>query len=189
MKHRLFLLAGLAAGLLPCAAFAQAKFDGYLCCNMRTDGSWISDGNYADSGTRVMPAGTPVKITGYGRYRVRVQIGSSQQTIGNDYSRDLDLDTFARRYVVADDPAPRIATWPDKVQAAVKQSLVTPGMTREQVIVSLGYPMSSENPDLDAPLWRYWLDSFTEFQVEFDAQGRVTGVVADPTVRRRVWEP
>ena len=72
MKHRLVLLAGLAAGLLPCAAFAQAKFDGYLCCNMRTDGSWISDGNYAESGTRVMPAGTPVKITGYARHRVRV---------------------------------------------------------------------------------------------------------------------
>ena len=63
------------------------------------------------------------------------------------------------------------------------------GMTREQVAVALGYPVSSENPDLDAPLWRYWLDSFTEFQVEFDGSGQITGVVALPTVLSRVWMP
>ena len=45
-------------------------------------------------------------------------------------------------------------------------------MTREQVAIALGYPVSSENPDLEAPVWRYWLDSFTEFQVEFDGSGR-----------------
>lgn len=189
MKHRSWLFAAAAVALVPCAAFAQAKFDGYLCCNMRTDGDWISDGNYAESGNRVLPAGTPVKVTGYGRHRVRVEIDGGRQAIGNDYSRDLDLETFARRYVVADDPASRIATWPEKVQAAVKRSRVAAGMTREQVLVALGYPMSSENPDLDAAVWRYWLDSFTEFQVQFDAQGQVTGVVASPTVANRVWEP
>ena len=38
MNRRVLALA-LAAGMLPGAAFAQAKFDGWLCCNMRTDGS------------------------------------------------------------------------------------------------------------------------------------------------------
>ena len=188
MKHMLFAL-GAAAALLPAAASAQDKFDGYLCCNMRSDGEWISDINYAGDGIRLLPAGTPVKVTGIGRKKVGVVIGGKRQSIGNDYSRDLAPGTFARRIVVVDDPAAKIATWPAKVQAAVKQARVTAGMTREQVATALGYPVSSENRDLDAPQWRYWLDSFTEFQVEFDGHGQVTGVVAMPTVLSRVWMP
>ncbi|MDH5831480.1 hypothetical protein QFW80_13240 [Luteimonas sp. M1R5S18] len=179
----------LAALVVAGAATAQDRFDGYLCCNMRSDGSWISDSNYAENGKRVIPAGTPVSVTGYGRYRTKVEIDGKRQAIGNDYSRDLDDAAFARRYVVTEDPAAKIATWPAKVQAAVKQSKVTPGMTREQVLTSLGYPISSENPDLESALWRYWLDSFSEFQLHFDAQGRLASITTDPTVQNRVWVP
>ncbi|TYT26221.1 outer membrane protein assembly factor BamE [Luteimonas viscosa] len=179
------LIALLAAG----GAFAQDRFDGYLCCNMRSDGSWISDSNYAENGKRVIPAGTPVKVTGYGRYRVKVEIDGERQAIGNDYSRDLDNAGFARRYVVVEDPKPTIAGWPPKVREAVQRSKVTPGMTRAQVLASLGYPISSENPDLDADLWRYWLDSFSEFQLHFDAKGRVSGITTDPSTQNRVWTP
>ena len=188
MKHVLFAL-GAAAALLPAAAFAQEKFDGYLCCNMRSDGEWISDINYAGDGIRILPAGTPVKVTSVGRKKVGVLVGGKKQVIGNDYSRDLAPDAFARRIVVVDDPQPTIASWPAKVQDAVKQARVTTGMTREQVATALGYPVSSENANLDAPLWRYWLDSFTEFQVEFDGNGQVKGVIAMPTVLSRVWLP
>src|SRR5690606_39012492 len=62
-------------------------------------------------------------------------------------------------------------------------------MTREQVIASLGYPISSENPDLDSDLWRYWLGSFEEFQLHFDARGRVKDITTGPATRNRVWVP
>lgn len=179
---------GIAAALLAGSAGAQEKYDGYLCCNMRSDGSWISDSNYAEGGKRVIPAGTPVKVTGYGRYRVKVQIDGAKQEIGNDYSRDLDNAAFARRYVVTEDPKAAIAGWPAKVQEAVRQSRVTPGMTREQVLASLGYPISSENPDLESDLWRYWLSSFAEFQLHF-SNGRVSDITTDPATRNRVWTP
>ena len=181
---------GIAAALAAAGnAAEQDKYDGYLCCNMRSDGSWISDSNYAEGGKRVIPAGTPVKVTGYGRYRVKVQVDGQKQEIGNDYSRDLDNAAFAARYVVREDPGAAIATWPAKVQQAVRQSKVAPGMTREQVITALGYPISSENPDLESALWRYWLDSFSEFQLHFDAQGRLASITTDPTVQNRVWVP
>lgn len=181
---------GLAAALaMAGGASAQEKFDGYLCCNMRTDGSWISDSNYAENGKRVIPAGTPVQVTGYGRYRVRILVNGEKQAIGNDYSRDLDNAEFARRYVLTADPAAAIAGWPQKVRTAVEKAKVTPGMTREQVITSLGYPISSENPDLDSDLWRYWLGSFAEFQLHFDGKGRLKDITTDPTTRNRVWTP
>jgi hypothetical protein len=37
-------------GAMSLPAAAQPAYDGFLCCNMRTDGSWISDSNYAESG-------------------------------------------------------------------------------------------------------------------------------------------
>lgn len=187
MKFRTLL--GACAVLASCAASAQDKYDGYLCCNMRSDGEWISDINYTGDGIRTLAAGTPVKVTGVGRKKVGVQIGSSKQTLGNDYSRDLSPETFVGRYVLREDPVATIATWPANVQAAVRSSRVTAGMTRDQVATALGYPVSSETPDLDATMWRYWLDSFTEFQVMFDANGQVREVIALPTVLNRVWMP
>ena len=181
---------GIAAALAAAgSAAAQDRYDGYLCCNMRSDGSWISDSNYAEGGKRVIPAGTPARVTGYGRYRVKVQVDGQKQEIGNDYSRDLDNAAFAARYVVREDPKAAIAAWPAKVQEAVRQSKVAPGMTREQVIASLGYPISSENPDLESNLWRYWRSSFGEFQLHFDARGRVSDITTDPSTRNLVWMP
>lgn len=181
----------LAAALLAASAgaLAQEKYDGYLCCNMRSDGSWISHSNYAENGKRVVPVGTPVSVTGYGRHRVNVRIDGERQAIGNDYSRDIGLADFARRYVVTEDPAAKIAGYPAKIQDAIKRAKITPGMTREQVLMALGYPISSENPDLGADLWRYWMSSFAEFQVQFDGSGRVREITTDANTRNLVWVP
>jgi hypothetical protein len=180
----------LACALLaatPLAAFAQPTPEGFLCCNMRTDGSWISDINYAESGKRIVPLGTPVKVTGYGRYRVRIELGDgSKQAIGNDYSRDLAMDKFMQRYVVAEDPKKKLAGYPEKMRKASETARVMPGMTREQVFMAVGYPVSSENPNLDAKVLRFWLGSFAEFQLLFDDQGRVREITTDPQTRNLV---
>lgn len=172
--------------LAPLATLAQALPEpGYLCCNLRTDGSWISDINYAESGKRIIPAGTPAKPTGYGRYRVYVELNGGKQAIGNDYSRDLDMATFAKRYIVAEDPKQAMAKMPPKVREAIESARLRPGMTRSQVLMAVGYPVSSENPNLDARIWRYWLSSFAEFQVVFDGD-RVKEIVTDPQTRNLV---
>ena len=168
-----------AALLLAGAACAQDKPQGYLCCNMRTDGKWISDSNYDESGKTLIPLGTPVKVTGYGRNRVNVEFAEGAQQIGNDYSRSLRIEEFAKRYVVSEDPLLKLATYPPKIQAAIKSARVANGMTREQVVMALGWPMASENPHLDLKTWRYWLWTFDEFQVRFDDQGRVAEVSAE----------
>jgi hypothetical protein len=184
--------AGLLAAALLAAGAAQAQsdtpptFSGYLCCNMRTDGAWISDINYDESGKRVIPAGTPVTITGYGRQRVHTTMNGEAQDLGNDYSRDLELEAFARRYVVPRDPKLALARAPAKVRQAVRSQRVTRGMTREQVSMSLGWPVASENPNLASRTWRFWLGSFEEFHVRFDAKGRVSAFEGDPQVLRRV---
>jgi hypothetical protein len=184
---RRFALAIAASGFFAAgAANAQPTPEGFLCCNLRTDGSWITDINYAESGKRVIPAGTPLKVTGYGRYRVHVEIDGKRQSIGNDYSRDLSMENFMKRYVVAENPKQKIAGYPKAVQDAIAASKVMKGMTREQVTMAVGWPVSSENPDANSKLLRYWIDSFAEFQLKFGDDGRVIEIVADAGTKNRV---
>ena len=63
---------------------------------------------------------------------------------------------------------------------------VTKGMSREQVLMAVGYPVSSENPNLDAKVWRYWLSSFAEFRVTFDDRGLVTDIDGDADTRDKI---
>jgi hypothetical protein len=183
------LAAMLALTFAAPATYAQSVElgDGFLCCNMRSNGTWISDSNYVESGKTMIPFGTPMKFAGIGRYRVNVDIDGKRQAIGNDYSRDLAMDVFAKRYFVKDDPRPKVASAPTKIRTAIETARVTKGMTRDQVIISLGYPISSETPHLDAAVWKYWLWSFSPFSVNFDGNGRVTSVTTDPATLAKVY--
>lgn len=171
--------------LMPLAA--QAQDQAYLCCNLRSDGAWISDSNYAESGKYVVPFGTPVRVTGQGRYRVNVDVAGKAMTLGNDYSRDVAMDVFARKYIVPEDPRAVVANLPARFRRAIETARVTPGMSRGQVAMALGWPISSENPHLDARVWKYWLWTFSPFEVRFDDNGRVATVSADPDTRVRVF--
>lgn len=163
--------------------------EGYLCCNMRTDGSWISDSNYKDPEKTTIPVGTPVKFSGFGRNRVHIEVNGRRQSIGNDYSRDLTIDAFAKRYIVKDDPRSKLATGDEKIRTAVLSARVTVGMSRDQVLMALGYPISTENPHLDAPLWKYWLRSFSPFEVHFDGSNLVSRVTGDDETLRVIYLP
>lgn len=167
-------------------ALAQPSFEGYLCCNLRTDGRWISDINCAEAGKTMLPLGTPVKVLGHGRQRVHLEIAGQRQDLGNDYSRTLNLEQFARRYIVPEDPRAKLEGLPPRIRDAIDSARVTRGMTREQVAMAVGWPVTSENPHLDAREWRHWLWTFSEFVVHFGPDGRVTDVQTDPDTRRRV---
>ena len=172
-----------ALGSTTTLARSQGLSEGFLCCNMRSDGSWISDVNYVTGAKQMIPAGTPLKVTGFGRYRVFVEIDGKKQAIGNDYSRTVKMEEFALRYVVAQDPTAALRSAPPKVRDAVKNARISRGMTRAQVLMALGYPIASATPDLDAPLWRYWTSSSAEYQVFWGEDGRVDKVFGAAATR------
>ena len=81
-------------------------------------------------------------------------------------------------------------TWIEvRIQDAIRSARVTPGMTRDQVAMALGYPVTSETPHLDLSTWRYWLWTLEGFRVLFDETGLVSGVQARPELRDRVFLP
>ncbi|GGJ96099.1 hypothetical protein [Luteimonas terricola] len=179
----------IATAMAPAIARQAAKTEGFLCCNMRSFDGEVYDINYDDEGARIVPFGSPLTVTKQGRRKLRLLVDGEKHVIENHYSRDLSDAEFAARYVVAEDPRIAAAGFPEKIREAIASARITPGMNREQVAMSLGWPVSSENPDLDADVWRFWLGSFEEIQVEFDAAGLVVDASASPLTRRKIWLP
>jgi hypothetical protein len=177
------VLAGChGAGVQPGKA---ALREGFTCCNLHHEDDWINDGNYAE--LPMIPAGAPVKLFGYGGDRADVLIDGKPFRLGHDYGRAQEsLQQWVAKIVVASDPKLKIADYPAGAQEAIRLGMVMPGMTKEQVVMSLGYPLTSENASLNAPVWRYWISSFEEYQILWGKDGLVREVVAAPTVKTRV---
>ncbi|MFZ5483552.1 MAG: hypothetical protein ACOZB0_04905, partial [Pseudomonadota bacterium] len=57
---------------------------------------------------------------------------------------------------------------------------VVTGMTKEQVIVAVGYPQRDETVSLDSPVWNYWASSFAPYRVIWGKNGRITEIATDP---------
>lgn len=181
------VIALAAACVIEASATAQELYSGFLCCNYRHDGSgWMSDSNYGPN--PVMSLGATVTMGSYGRYRVNTTMNGARMSIGNDYSRDLSLEQFAKRIIVRQDPRIQLATFPKAVQDAFSSGRILLGMTKEQVLMALGYPITSETPHLDMPTWRYWLSSFEEFSVNW-SNDRVANVGGDRGVVAKVLVP
>lgn len=182
------LTLGILAALTACH---QTRGDkppvrtGYACCNLHYEGDWINDGNYAE--LPMIPAGTPIKVYDYGSDRADVDIGGKPFRLGHDYGREQEsLEQWVAKIVPTADPKQKIREYSPDVQEAIRLGKVMLGMTKEQAIVSIGYPLTSENASLEAPMWRHWISSFGEYQLMWDKNGRLKDVVAEPTVRTRV---
>jgi outer membrane protein assembly factor BamE (lipoprotein component of BamABCDE complex) len=187
LRRRCISLAGLLLAIVAAGCNQQntrpsdektALLSGYSCCNFHYEKDWINDGNYAQ--LPMIPAGSPIKVIDSGNFRAGVEIDGKRFRLGLDYGRSAEsLDQWLAKLVVANDPKITLATYPASVRKAIQSGQVMVGMSKEQVIMSLGYPLTNENPRLDAPLWRYWWSSFGEYQVAWSG-GLVSKVTGHP---------
>jgi hypothetical protein len=151
---------------------------GYACCVLHYSNKlWISDNNV---GPGMIAAGTPIEVTGYGSNRAHIKIDGKNMELGHDYGRETEaLDAWVRKMVVNQDPRPKFNSYAPTVQEAIRLGKVMVGMTRDQCIIAVGYPLTNENVTLDAPTWRMRDAGGTEYQLNFGRDGRLTSVTGD----------
>lgn len=179
-----YYLAGstLLALLAGCTTPLTPQITGYTCCNLRPSYDVVS--SYNVQGGAILPAGEPVKLTTIKkRYHVYGTIGDTDIELRDDMSgSEAETLAWVRQVVVAENPRAQLATWPADIQAAVQSAKVKPGMSKAQVLMSLGYPSKKETPKLDAQVWHYWTlqDDDNTIQLHFDDKGLLTHLTGVP---------
>jgi hypothetical protein len=165
----------------------------FTCCNLHYENGEISDANYWVG--KLLPAGTPVRIDGMTDDGVMLSAGDVKLELTHEYgAKEESRDQYLAKILVASDPKPRIAAYPKGVRRAIEKAKVERGMTREEVLVSLGYPPTSLMPSLDAKEWKYWYNpdvqpwynQWATYKVVFDDAGKVADVVGRPAPTAQV---
>jgi hypothetical protein len=136
-------------------ATANAADSLFTCCNLRYDGDWISDANWAT--LPIIPAGSRIQVKDYASNRASVLIEGRPMRIGLDYGREQEsVQKYVARVAVKEDPRQKLTTYAKPVQDAILAGKVTIGMSKEQVIMSLGFPRADKTRSIEAAEWTYW---------------------------------
>jgi hypothetical protein len=173
---------GKALRYAMCAAFSLAASagcatvpDGYTCCNLHYDADRISDANWRN--LPMIPAGATIRIVNYG-FNTAWSRSTASHQIPHDYGSDQEsLETYVAKLVLPFDPRTRVASWSPEVREAIFRGVVIPGMTREQVLVAVGYPPTHRTLTLDSNVWHLWASRVGRYEVHFNSQGTVERIV------------
>jgi hypothetical protein len=140
----------------------------YTCCNIYYEDHEIPDTLWK-VGTMI-PVGTPVRILKVGRNDIEFQAtGRPPITLVLKYGKGAkSIDQYLNEMFPTTDPHAKLAKTKPKTRDLIEKGIVEPGMTRDQVLMSLGYPPAHRTPSLDAPEWHYWQNRWHQFVVYFD---------------------
>ena len=149
----------------------------YLSCNMHYEKPEISDVNYL-KGT-LIPFGTRVQVLEVRKNSVKFQpAGHPPITLVLKYGKDaMSMDQYLERIFLRENPHAKLPKpGKDKKQAAaaertrklIEEGTVEPGMTKDEVLMAIGYPPVHRTPSLSATMWTYWANRWQTFEVYFD---------------------
>jgi hypothetical protein len=128
----------------------------FLCCNLRYDPKKpeITD-TIAAQGTLV-PFATRVEVQKVTRDTVVfAPAGHPPITLDYEHGGKLPFDTFLSRLFVTEDPRLKLKKVPARQVKQVEKATIVPGMSRDQVLLAVGYPPADRTPALEATTWTY----------------------------------
>src|SRR5690606_6270692 len=131
--------------------------------------------NYIQDG--LIPVCTPVLIENLSAKRMTFTVQNTGRRYTYNFDRRNmreDVQTHVSRYFGPSCAADRIGMLPQADQAGIRDGKVYAGMTREGVVIALGYPPPHANT-FEADVWKYWKNRFSTFEVYF-VNGIVQGI-------------
>ena len=136
--------------------------------------------NYTDSGTghMVLAVNTPVQIKKWKRKGFIIIDTSNEKEIIFEYHKgrmQMSVDEYLTKITSASKVD--LGKLSDKDRKGIKEGIAINGMTKNGVMIALGYPATHKTPSPDSNRWIYWTNRFGTLAVEFDGKGIVSGVV------------
>ncbi|MFZ2171265.1 MAG: hypothetical protein WAW61_16715 [Methylococcaceae bacterium] len=123
-----------------------------------------------------IPVNTPVNLLNITSKTIEVQVDNSNQKLviknvekhtGDDVYRAFDK-LFAKKKV-------NLSKFTPLEISHINNGTVANGMSKDAVIVAIGYPPVTETSNLESNMWVYWSGRFNKFNVHFK-NGKVSKV-------------
>jgi hypothetical protein len=161
----------------------------YTCCNIHYEKNDVSDANYTVGST--LPFGSQATVEKVTSDTLTFRAGGTELTLGHSYGREQESSQqYFTKILVTADPRATFASWPKDVQSAISESRVEVGMTKPQVIMSLGYPPTHRTASTDLNTWVYWYNRWVTYEVIFGDNGKVANPVGNaPTHNQPIAAP
>jgi hypothetical protein len=163
----------------------QMEGSAFIKTNLRYEGDWINEASLPNRA--FVPVGARLKVLDYGSNRASVLIDGRKMRLGIDWTRDKEtIQQFVARVTGEEDPRATIATYPERVRNAIRAGRVFPGMTKDQVLVSMGRPRLDLTPTLNEKEWTFEVPEQGELIMVFDEAGLLTEVDGARQARKLV---
>lgn len=127
----------------------------------------------------LIPRCTPVMIDEMTRTRVLFTVLSTKKQYEYLFEYDrisgTQFDHLNRIFSTSCDAA-KVEAMSEIDRKGIRQAEVLPGMSKDAVILAVGYPPHHATPSLDADRWTYWRSRVNKFVVVFDG-GKVDRII------------
>jgi hypothetical protein len=146
----------------------------YTMVNLRPRGDFLSTVNYQYEG--LIPLCTKVRIDARSRSQLSFSVLPGGQRYEYNYHRSAgSFDTEIARVFGTSCNRSRAQQLSAVDQQGIRAGRALPGMTKEGVILAIGYPPPHRTPSLQGDAWRYWVGRSATIVVQF-RDGRVVRV-------------
>lgn len=132
--------------------------------------------NYQQAG--LIPVCTPVTLLERNAKRVLFRNDATGKTY-EYYDHEAAGEPFGdhlARYFGTACPRAALDALSELDRRGVARGRAFVGMSRQAVVLAMGYPPRRATPSLDAERWVYWTNRFNRVAVEFDETGHVLAV-------------
>ena len=115
-----------------------------------------------------IPVNTPVKLLNITSKTIEVEVdNSSQKLLVKNVEKHTGVDAYRMFDKLFAKKKVDLSKFTALERSHIDSGTVANGMSKEAVIVAIGYPPVTETPSLDSNLWVYWSGRFNKFNVHF----------------------
>ncbi len=146
----------------------------YTLVNLHPRGDYLSTVNYQFAG--LIPLCTRVRIDARSRSQLSFTVLAGGQRYEYNYHRSAgNFDADIARVFGTTCSRSRARQLSSLDQQGIRAGRALPGMTKEGVILAIGYPPPHRTPSLQGDAWRYWVGRSATVVVQF-RDGRVVRI-------------
>ncbi|MFT3869213.1 MAG: hypothetical protein QM715_12210 [Nibricoccus sp.] len=130
------------------------------CLRYEAGKEWETTNYWTDSSIFV-PINSKVTLNSLGSHSMQIKIEKSGQVLTIENVQKYSQREMAEiaKNMLTRTPVP-IEKFDEKVAKNIRNGILTLGMTKEQVIMTRGYPPGHKTPSLEIDSWTYWNNRF-----------------------------